>query len=222
MKFNFDDVYEIESGASHKKIYRFNNHNEGKIIVDFSYNYNDYLSFLEINNFLLDFFKKKTPNFGWLSEESLDDRSRLQSEFFWCLDPIDGTRSYILGKPEYTISLALINNSKPIFGIVYNPVTNEYFYAEENNGAFCNETLIKVNSKKSIETTLLKNNENEILQFIDLRTTDHFPKISNYIDKNLPYLHKIPIIRKFIRYFFYSHNFMVKIKHYFKLNKYFK
>ena len=52
MKFNFDDVYEIESGASHKKIYRFINHNEGKIIVDFSYNYNDFLSFLEINNFL--------------------------------------------------------------------------------------------------------------------------------------------------------------------------
>ena len=52
MKFNFDDVYEIESGASHKKIYRFKNNNEGKIIVDFSYSYNDYLSFLEINNFL--------------------------------------------------------------------------------------------------------------------------------------------------------------------------
>ena len=52
MKFNFDDVYEIESGASHKKIYRFKNNNEGKIIVDFSYKYNDYLSFLEINNFL--------------------------------------------------------------------------------------------------------------------------------------------------------------------------
>ena len=52
MKFNFDDVYEVESGASHKKIYRFKNNNEGKIIVNFSYNYNDYLSFLEINNFL--------------------------------------------------------------------------------------------------------------------------------------------------------------------------
>ena len=52
MKFNFDDVYEIESGASHKKIYRFKNHNEGTIVVDFSYNYNDYLSFLEINKFL--------------------------------------------------------------------------------------------------------------------------------------------------------------------------
>ena len=52
MKFNFNDVYEIESGASYKKIYRFKNHNVKKIIVDFSYNYNDYLSFLEIYNFL--------------------------------------------------------------------------------------------------------------------------------------------------------------------------
>ncbi len=52
MKFNFDDVYEIESDASQKKIYRFKNLNQGKIIVDFSYNHNDYLSFLEINDLL--------------------------------------------------------------------------------------------------------------------------------------------------------------------------
>jgi len=52
MKFKFNDVYKIKSGASHKKIYRFKNKNEGKIIVDFSYNHNDYLSFLEVNNFL--------------------------------------------------------------------------------------------------------------------------------------------------------------------------
>ena len=97
------------------------------------------------------FFKKKTPNFGWLSEESLDDKSRFESDFFWCLDPIDGTRSYILGKPEYTISLALINNFKPILGIIYNPITNEYFHAEEHKGAFCNNTQIKVNTKKKFE-----------------------------------------------------------------------
>ena len=52
MKFNLQDVYRIKSGASHKKIYRFKKKNEGKIIVDFSYNFNDYSSFLEVNNFL--------------------------------------------------------------------------------------------------------------------------------------------------------------------------
>lgn len=82
--------------------------------------------------------------------------------------------------------------------------------------------VIKINSKKSIETTVLKNNENEMFKTADLRTADHFPKISNYIDKNFPALHKLPIIRKIVRYLFFSHNFLVKIKHYFNLKKYFK
>ena len=80
----------------------------------------------------------------------------------------------------------------------------------------------KINSKKSIEPTLLKSSENEILKVTDLRTTDHFPKISNYIDTKLTVLHKLPIIKKIVRYFFYSHNFIVKIKSYFKLKKFFK
>ena len=81
---------------------------------------------------------------------------------------------------------------------------------------------IKINSKKSIETTLLKSNENEMFKVADLRTTDHFPKISNYIDTKLAVLHKLPMIRKIIRYLFYSHNFIVKIKHNLKSKQYFK
>ena len=52
MKLNFNDLYQIKSGASQKKIYRFKNRKEGKIVVDFSYNFNDYLSFLQVHNFL--------------------------------------------------------------------------------------------------------------------------------------------------------------------------
>ena len=66
----------------------------------------------------------------------MDNKSRQESDFFWCLDPIDGTRSYISGKPEYTISLALIKKSQPILGIIYNPVTNEYFTAEKKKELF--------------------------------------------------------------------------------------
>ena len=64
----------------------------------------------QIDLYLRSFFKSKTPNIGWLSEESIDDHSRFNKKLFWCLDPIDGTRSYINKKPEYTISLALIDN----------------------------------------------------------------------------------------------------------------
>ena len=81
---------------------------------------------------------------------------------------------------------------------------------------------IKIDSKKSIVSTILKNNENEMFKTIDLRTTDHFPKISNYIDNKLPVMHRLPIIRKIVRYLFYSHNFLIKIKHYLNLKKHFK
>ena len=105
---------------------------------------------IEIDQFLFSFFQQKTPTFGWLSEESVDNNSRQKSNFFWCLDPIDGTRSYISGKPEYTISLALIKESQPIFGIIYNPVTNEYFTAEKKQGAFCNQKRIRVKKNKNV------------------------------------------------------------------------
>ena len=136
---------------------------------------------IEINNYLLDFLKQKTPNFGWLSEESIDDRSRFDSDFFWCLDPIDGTRSYILGKPEYTISLALIKNFKPIFGIVYNPSTKEYFHAEENKGAFCNKTKIKVNSKRKFEycSLAVSNSEINILKSYNFFNSNNVKRIGS-------------------------------------------
>jgi len=110
---------------------------------------------LEINTFLKNFLKKISPNYGWLSEESLDDKSRYECENFWCLDPIDGTRSYIYGKPEYTISLALINGQVPILGFIYNPNTEEFFFSKKNSGSFCNEKKINVNKKRKLNECLI-------------------------------------------------------------------
>ena len=80
---------------------------------------------------------------------------------------------------------------------------------------------IKIDSKKSIEASILKNNDNELFKATDMRTSDYFPRISNYIEKNFSILHKIIIIKKIVRYLFYTNNFIVKIKHYLKLKKYF-
>ncbi len=106
-----------------------------------------------IDDYLKSFFKQKTPTFGWVSEESIDNGSRFSSQYFWCLDPIDGTRSYINGKPEYTISLALINNNQPILGYVLNPETKELFFAKKNGGAFCNNKKISVNKGNEISSS---------------------------------------------------------------------
>ena len=105
---------------------------------------------LEINTFLKNFLKKINPNYGWLSEESIDDKSRLKFENFWCLDPIDGTRSYIYNKPEYTISLALIHKRFPILGFIYNPSTEEFFFSKKNYGSFCNEKRINVKENNKL------------------------------------------------------------------------
>ena len=129
---------------------------------------------LEINNFLKEFFHNHTPMFGWVSEESVDNKSRLNNDLFWCVDPIDGTRSFINKKPEYSISIALIHKNNPIFGIVYNPSTNENFYAIKNKGAFCNEKKITVGETDKIEcaTIAISSSESDKLEKTKLQIKD--------------------------------------------------
>ena len=81
---------------------------------------------------------------------------------------------------------------------------------------------MKINSKKSIQPNILRSSETKTIEVSDLRSSDYFPKIDNYLNKNLPVVKKLPIIKKIIRYLFYTHNFIIKIKYYFKLKKYFK
>ena len=82
--------------------------------------------------------------------------------------------------------------------------------------------VLKINRRKAIESTVVKNNENHTLKVSDLRKNDYFPRVDKYIDKNLSFLKKIPVVKKIVRYIFYTYNFIVKIENYFKLKKYFK
>src|ERR671921_752148 len=75
------------------------------------------------------------PDHGWLSEETEDDRLRLQRAQAWVVDPIDGTRSFADGVPEFTISVALVEDGAAVIGIVLNPATDELFLAARGQGA---------------------------------------------------------------------------------------
>lgn len=85
------------------------------------------------------------PGYGWLSEETEDEASRLEKERVWIIDPIDGTRAFLKEKPEWTISAALVENGRPVIGIVYNPSCEEFYHAVTQQGAYLNDKLIKVN-----------------------------------------------------------------------------
>ena len=70
------------------------------------------------------------PGDGWLSEEDPDTSHRLGRERVWIVDPIDGTREYLQGIPEYAVSIALVIAGAPALGVVHNPATGELFAAE--------------------------------------------------------------------------------------------
>jgi|TARA_R110002094_G_scaffold43505_4_gene55582 myo-inositol-1(or 4)-monophosphatase len=95
------------------------------------------------------------PDYGWLSEETADNHARLGKSRVWIIDPIDGTRSFIAGKPEFTIAAALVEDGRPIIGIVYNPVLEEYYEAIKGRGAKLNGRLITCSPKSDLANTRL-------------------------------------------------------------------
>src|SRR5436305_2789659 len=66
---------------------------------------------------------------GWLSEESADDLSRLDRERVWVVDPLDGTREFVQGIPEFCVSIAMVENGQPVAAGTCNPATDETFVA---------------------------------------------------------------------------------------------
>jgi myo-inositol-1(or 4)-monophosphatase len=76
------------------------------------------------------------PDYGWLSEETADHPARLRCSHVWIVDPIDGTRSYIAGYPEFAISIGLAEAGSVLLGVVYNPATDEMYAARRGGGAW--------------------------------------------------------------------------------------
>jgi myo-inositol-1(or 4)-monophosphatase len=92
----------------------------------------------------------ESASIAWLSEESADDPARLAARYVWIVDPIDGTRAYLAGSPDWTISAALVDDGRPIAGCLFAPVTDEFFVATAAKGATCNGISIAVTGGSSL------------------------------------------------------------------------
>jgi len=103
-----------------------------------------------VNDLLFDRLQKSRPDYGWLSEETDDDPVRLERDFVWVVDPIDGTRAFLKGKPHFTICVALVYQGKPICAAVFNPATNEFFEAIIDGGARLNGQAIAPSKTRRI------------------------------------------------------------------------
>ena len=107
------------------------------------------------DRYLSNFIGGEFPHDGWLSEETVDTKERLDKKRTWIIDPLDGTKEYIKKLPEFSISIALVENNIPVIGVIYNPISEELFYAEKNKGAFLNGMQIKISDKKDIKNASL-------------------------------------------------------------------
>jgi myo-inositol-1(or 4)-monophosphatase len=91
------------------------------------------------------------PDIAWLSEESADDPARLHARRVWIVDPIDGTRAYVGGLPDWAVSVALVEDSRPILACLYAPAQDEFFAAHAGGGATRNGMPIAVSRGSGIE-----------------------------------------------------------------------
>jgi myo-inositol-1(or 4)-monophosphatase len=106
---------------------------------------------LAVDALLTQLLRPARPDYGWLSEETADDRSRLNARHVWVVDPIDGTRAFIKAKPHFTICIGLLDQGVPVLGVVFNPATGEMFQATRGNGARLNGVPIAPSTTDNIE-----------------------------------------------------------------------
>jgi myo-inositol-1(or 4)-monophosphatase len=107
---------------------------------------------LAIDRFLNERLRAARPTYGWLSEETEDDPARLEAEAVFVVDPIDGTIAFMKSRPHFTICAAVVHEERPVVGVVYNPISEEFFSARLGCGAVCNGTPIHVGERSEVES----------------------------------------------------------------------
>ncbi len=99
---------------------------------------------------------------GWLSEESVDDPIRLQRKQVWVVDPLDGTREFVKGIPEFCVSIGFVENGRPVAGGIYNPATDETFLGSVDSGVTYNGKPAQPSQRKTLEGALVLASRSEV------------------------------------------------------------
>ena len=108
---------------------------------------------LKAEKIIIEELKKGRPNYSIISEES-ELKKNKDIENTWIIDPIDGTVNFLHGIPHFAISIALKCKDEIVSGLIFDPIKDELFYAEKNNGAFFNNLIMRVSKKNQINDCL--------------------------------------------------------------------
>jgi len=127
---------------------------------------------LEANRKIREIIQGKFPEDGWLSEEDSDDSRRLTSSRVWIVDPIDGTKEFIEGVPQFAVSIGFVVQGRPKVAVIYNPIEDRLYQAVAGEGTELNGERVRVTPRREIHGALLLVSRSEPLRkfqiFVDL------------------------------------------------------
>ena len=110
---------------------------------------------LAVDRQLKDVLLAARPDYGWLSEETADDSSRLEKRRAFVVDPIDGTIAFIKDRPHWSVSIAVVEDGQPVTGVLHAPAHGETYVAEAGKGARLNGEPIRVSGRAELEGSAL-------------------------------------------------------------------
>jgi myo-inositol-1(or 4)-monophosphatase len=102
------------------------------------------------------------PEAGWLSEETADNPTRLERQLLWVVDPLDGTKEFVMGIPEFSVSVALVDSGEPVLAAIFNPATEELFAASRGQGATYNSGPVSVSNRPALAGARVDASRSEI------------------------------------------------------------
>ena len=108
---------------------------------------------LKTERIIIDELSKGRPDYSIISEENGVTNNK-DSKNTWIIDPIDGTINFLHGVPHFATSIALKHNNEIVSGLIFDPIKDEMFYAEKNNGAYLNNKRIRVSKKNDMKECL--------------------------------------------------------------------
>ena len=114
-----------------------------------------------VEKILIEELTKSKKNYSFITEETGEILNK-NKDVFWIIDPIDGTTNFLHGVPHFAISIALQINKEIISGLIFDPIKDEMFYAEKNNGSYINNNRIRVSKKTNIDECLFATNNDGI------------------------------------------------------------
>ena len=96
--------------------------------------------------------RRAYPRHAFLGEESGESG---KGPLVWAIDPLDGTHNYLRGIPHFSVSIALLDNGEPVYGVIYDPLRDELFTASKGDGAYLNDRRIRVGKRETLDGAML-------------------------------------------------------------------